>query len=76
MSTAVPLPEPLVEADEGRLGAYVRYSLYPNEGMAWLWACVVGEDRDLLATVEHALPLSDDPASLDLEVPDATRIRG
>ena len=76
-------PDPAVElwneswyldavADEGRLGAYLRYSLYPNEGMAWVWACVVGEDRDLIATVEHGLALPDDPASLGITTPAAT----
>lgn len=58
-----------VVADEGRLGAYLRYSLYPNEGMAWVWACVVGEGRELVATVEHELALPTDPASLDLDAP-------
>lgn len=61
-------------ADEGRVGAYLRYSLYPNEGMAWVWACVVGRDRQLVATVEHELPLPTDPASLDLDTP-AARLR-
>lgn len=58
-----------VVADDGRLGAYLRYSLYPNEGVAWVWACIVGADRDLIATVEHELPLPDDAASLDLDTP-------
>ncbi len=53
--------------DDGDLGAYLRYSLYPNEGVAWVWACVVGRDRELVALVDHELPLPSDPASLDLD---------
>jgi hypothetical protein len=52
---------------DGRLGGYVRYSLYPNEGVAWLWACLVGEERDLLAAVDHHLALPDDPDGMDLD---------
>ena len=52
---------------DGRLGGYVRYSLYPNEGVAWLWACLVGEGRELIATVDHALPLPQDPGDTGLE---------
>ena len=28
--------------DDGSLGGYVRTGLYPNLGVCWYWACVVG----------------------------------
>jgi hypothetical protein len=62
-------------SEDGRLGAYLRYSLYPNEGVAWIWGCVVGEGRDLIAAVHHELPLPDDAASLDLDTPQARLVQ-
>jgi len=29
--------------EAGGLGGYVRLGLYPNLGVAWYWACLVGE---------------------------------
>lgn len=39
-------------AADGALGGYVRLGLYPNLGVAWYWACLVGDDVGLL-TVKH-----------------------
>jgi hypothetical protein len=38
---------------DGSLGGYVRLGLYPNQGVAWYWACVVGEGRPLVTVVDH-----------------------
>jgi hypothetical protein len=51
---------------EGDLGGYVRIGLYPNQDVAWYWACLVGRDRPLVAVVDHTVAV---PASLtSLEV--------
>ncbi len=41
-------------------GGYVRLGLYPNLGVCWYWACVVGVDRPLVAVVDHEVPLPRD----------------
>lgn len=51
--------------EAGRLGGYVRIGLYPNLGVTWYWACVVGTDRSLVTLIDHAAPVPDAP-SLDL----------
>ena len=30
--------------------------LYPNQGIAWYWACVVGDGRPLVTVVDHDIP--------------------
>lgn len=60
-----PGPEPLwneswyfdFAAADGRLGGYVRLGLYPNLGVAWYWACLVGEGRPLVTVIDHEVPL-------------------
>src|SRR5687768_10883115 len=42
---------------EGTLGGYVRLGLYPGLGVAWYWACLVGEGRPLVLVVDHELPI-------------------
>ena len=42
---------------EGTLGGYVRLGLYPNLGVAWYWACLVGEGRPLVTVIDHEVPL-------------------
>ena len=42
---------------DGSLGGYVRLGLYPNLGVAWWWAYVVGEGRPLVAVRDHDVPL-------------------
>ncbi|MGI8756394.1 MAG: DUF7065 domain-containing protein [Acidimicrobiales bacterium] len=42
---------------ERDLAAYVRLGLYPNQGVAWYWACVVGPDRPLVTVIDHEVPL-------------------
>ncbi|MGV3760717.1 MAG: DUF7065 domain-containing protein, partial [Actinomycetota bacterium] len=50
---------------EGDLGGYVRLGLYPNLGVAWYWACLVGEGRPLVTVIDHEVPL---PKAPSLEV--------
>ena len=42
---------------EGTLGGYVRLGLYPNLGVAWYWACLVGEGRPLVTVIDHEVAL-------------------
>jgi hypothetical protein len=44
-------------AADGSLGGYVRLGLYPNLGVSWYWACVVGQGRPLVTVVDHEAPL-------------------
>jgi hypothetical protein len=48
-------------AADGSIGGYVRLGLYPNLGVAWYWAYVVGHEAGLLAVRHHevALPKGD-----------------
>ncbi|MGH9083879.1 MAG: DUF7065 domain-containing protein [Acidimicrobiales bacterium] len=50
---------------DGSLGGYVRLGLYPNLGVAWYWACLVGEGRPLVTVIDHDVPL---PKAPSLEV--------
>jgi hypothetical protein len=56
--------------EDGALGGYLRLGLYPNQGpdrgVAWYWACLVGEGRPLLLVRDHEVPLP--PATAGLEV--------
>jgi hypothetical protein len=60
-----PGPEPLWNESwyfdwsqpDGSLGGYVRLGLYPNLGVAWYWACVVGEGRPLVTVIDHEVPI-------------------
>jgi hypothetical protein len=42
---------------DGRLGGYVRVGLYPNRGVAWYWACLVGAGRPLVTVIDHDVAL-------------------
>ena len=42
---------------DASIGGYVRLGLYPNLGVAWWWAYVVGDDRPLVAVRDHDVPL-------------------
>jgi hypothetical protein len=61
----LPGPEPLWNESwyfdwsqpDGSLGGYVRLGLYPNLGVAWYWACVVGEGRPLVTVIDHEVPI-------------------
>jgi hypothetical protein len=46
-----------VAAADGSLGAYVRLGLYPQLGVAWYTAYVVGPGRPAVAVVDYAAPL-------------------
>lgn len=68
-----PGPEPLwgeswyldfVDPDRG-VGGYVRLGLYPNLGVAWYWACVVGPERPLVTVIDHHVAVPG-PRSLEI----------
>ena len=50
---------------DGRTGGYVRLGLYPNEGVAWFWCCLVGADEPTVLVIDHEVPV---PAMPSLEV--------
>ncbi len=50
---------------DGSLGGYVRLGLWPQQGLSWFWAALVGDDRPLVTVVDHELPLPR-PLGLDL----------
>ncbi|MDQ1366425.1 MAG: hypothetical protein QOE57_2467 [Acidimicrobiaceae bacterium] len=52
-------------APDGTLGGYVRLGLYPNLGVAWYWAALVGQGRRLVLVRDHEVEL---PRGRDLEV--------
>lgn len=60
-----PGPEPLWNESwyfdwsqpDGSLGGYVRLGLYPNLGVAWYWACLVGDGRPLVTVIDHEVPM-------------------
>lgn len=43
--------------ESGTLGGYVRIGLYPNLGVTWQWACLVGAGRPLVTAINHHAPL-------------------
>lgn len=47
---------------EGTLGGYVRLGLYPNLGVAWYWACLVGDGRPLVTVIDHEVRLPTAPS--------------
>src|SRR5713101_4765115 len=67
-----PGPEPLwseswyfdFASAHGTLGGFIRLGLYPNLGLAWYWAYLVGQDRPLVAVRDHEV----DPPRGDLAV--------
>ena len=44
-------------AEDGSLGGYARLGLYPNLGVAWYWASLVGAGRPLVAVRDHEVAL-------------------
>lgn len=50
---------------DGGLGGYVRLGLWPQWGVAWFWAALVGDGRPLVSVVDHELRLPRAP-QLDL----------
>ena len=44
-------------AADGSLGGYARLGLYPNQGVAWYWAVLVGRERPFLLVRDHDVPL-------------------
>lgn len=68
-----PGPEPLWNESwymdftdlDGRVGGYVRLGLYPNLGVSWYWACLVGRDDTLVTVIEHQAPV---PPGRSLEI--------
>jgi hypothetical protein len=52
--------------EEGSVGGYVRIGLYPNLGVTWYWACLVGAGRPLVTVIEHQARVPEAP-SLSLQ---------
>lgn len=52
-------------ASDGSVAGYVRLALYPNLGIAWYWAALVGDGRRLVMVNDRDL---DVPRGRDLEV--------
>ncbi len=60
-----PGPEPLWNesyyldfvSDDAAVGGYIRLGLYPNLGVSWYWACLVGPDRQLATVIEPEAPV-------------------
>lgn len=50
----------------GTVGGYVRIGQYPNLGVIWYWACLVGVDRPLVTVIDHTIPMGRDRSSLEL----------
>ncbi len=50
---------------DGSMGGYARLGLYPNLGVAWCWAALVGRARRLVTVCDHDIEL---PRGADLEV--------
>ena len=44
------------------LGGYVRIGLYPNLGVTWYWACLVGAGRPLVTAIDHEAPIPEAPS--------------
>ena len=51
---------------DAAIGGYVRVGFYPNLGVVWYWACLVGPDRPLLTVVSHDVALPAGAQSLEL----------
>jgi hypothetical protein len=51
---------------DGTVGGYVRIGRYPNLGVIWYWACVVGGDRRLVTVIDHTVPIPAQPGSLEI----------
>ncbi len=50
---------------DASLGGFVRLGLYPNQGVAWYWAALVGQGRRLVLVRDHDLEA---PAGRQLEI--------
>ncbi|MCX7619856.1 MAG: hypothetical protein N2037_03300 [Acidimicrobiales bacterium] len=69
-----PGPEPLWNeswyfdffTEDGSLGGYVRLGRYPNSGVIWYWACIVGSGRPLVTVIDNAVPIPTNPRSHEL----------
>ncbi|MET0729023.1 MAG: hypothetical protein ABWZ76_12070 [Acidimicrobiales bacterium] len=47
---------------DATLGGYVRLGLHPNLGVAWYWACLVGDHRPLVTVLDHDVRLPKAPS--------------
>lgn len=54
--------------EDASLGGYVRIGLYPNLGVTWQWACLVGKGRPLVTAIDHHAPLPP-PGTLEISCP-------
>lgn len=53
-------------AADGSIGGYVRVGRYPNLGVVWYWACVVGPGRPSVMVVDHDVRPPSRAGSLEL----------
>lgn len=53
-------------APGGDVGGYVRIGKYPNLGVIWYWACVVGPERRLVTVIDDTVAIPADPATLEI----------
>ena len=44
-------------AADGSFGGFVTMGLYPTAGRGWYWACVTGNDRQLVLAVDEEMPI-------------------
>ena len=54
------------DTPRGAIGGYVRIGTYPNLGVIWYWACIVGQDRPLVTVIDNTVPLPSAAGSLEI----------
>ncbi|MCB1031642.1 MAG: hypothetical protein KDA95_09905 [Acidimicrobiales bacterium] len=42
---------------DDNIAGYIRLGLYPNQRVAWYWACLVGPERQLVTVLDHDINL-------------------
>lgn len=55
-------------AGGGEIAGYTRLGVYPNLGVTWWTTAVVGQDRPLISSNDHQLPLAAEPEESDRRV--------
>ena len=52
----------------GEIAGYTRLGVYPNLGVTWWTTAIVGQDRSLVSSIDHHLPLATEPGASDRRV--------
>ena len=52
----------------GEIAGYTRLGVYPNLGVTWWTTAIVGQDRPLVSSIDHHLPLATEPGVSDRRV--------